>query len=622
VTSPEVRVAAPHAGDPVRIGPSFAGRIAQRAIRLPTSLWLGVFVVLSAAIRYAQLNGRMPAPWIFPDELIYSELGKSFGTSGHFAIRDVPFHELSFGITYPVLIAPAYALADTLPHAYALARAINCAVMALAAVPVYLLGRRLLAPGAALLAAVLAVEIPSMAYSATLMSENLFYPAFLLTVLAIVRVAERPTGARQLVALGAIAFAVLTRLEAVAFVPAYLSALGLLNWIETPGRGVARWAAPLRAYRLTGFVLGGAATAALLFQLARGKALSGLLGAYDSVVGRYSLADVPRWFVYHLADLDLYVGVAPFAAMIVIAANVLRRRESSRERRIFVAVTLAVIFWFTLLVAAYATQPPTIRVYERYLFHVVPLLLIALLVWVNAGLARSSRLAVGAALVAGVLPALLPFGEVVNRNIQASTPGLLPWGGLSKTLVAPSYAWAVALGLGGLVAVLFLRDRQRQLLVWTAVVLLNFGVIGFFVGARYRAISTGAAEWGAADQRDWIDRAVGSDATVAAVWPGRFGRGLEGRYAIWQNEIFNRSIGPVYDLREPLKRYVPETRVRVDPATGVLHDLTGTPIAARYALSDVTFPLVGRAIIRDQRTGIVLYDVGGVIRAARVPSRT
>jgi hypothetical protein len=598
------------------------GYIAHRASRLPMTLWLGVFVVASAAVRYVQLQGRMPAPWIFPDELIYSELAKSLGTSGHFAIRDVPFHELSFGITYPALIAPAYAVADSLPHAYALARAINCAVMALAALPVYFLGRRMLAPGVALLAAALAVEIPSMAYSGTLMSENLFYPAFLFTVLAIVRALEVPTGGRQLAALGAIAFAVLTRMEAVAFVPAYLSAVGLTAWLEAGGTGPERLRARLRPYRLSGTVLGGAAGAALAFEIARGKGPSAVFGAYHTVVGRVSLGDMPRWFLYHLADLDLYVGIAPFAAALVLAAGVLRRREESRSVRIFVAASLGVVFWFALLVAAYATQPPTIRIYERYIFHVVPLFLIALFVWAEAQVPRFSRVAVGAALVAAGLPALIPFGTVVNRNIQASTPGLVPWGGLSKTLVAPGYAWAIALALGLCAAVLFLRERPKQLLLWTTVLVLNFGVVGFFVGARYSAISTSAAEWGAGDQRDWVDRAVGPNERVAAFWPGRFERGLEGRYAVWENEIFNRSIGPVYDLREPLKRFVTETRIRVDPSSGVVRDLTGRPISARYAVSDVTFPLVGRAVARDRRTGVVLYEVGGVVRSARVPART
>ena len=60
---------------------------------------------VSAAVRIA-LVGRMPAPWIMVDELIYSELGKSVGADGRFLVRGVP--SSGYGFVYPVLIAPAF----------------------------------------------------------------------------------------------------------------------------------------------------------------------------------------------------------------------------------------------------------------------------------------------------------------------------------------------------------------------------------------------------------------------------------------------------------------------------------------------------------------------------------
>jgi hypothetical protein len=45
-------------------------------------------VVVSAAVRF-WLGRRMVAPWIMVDELIYSELAKSFAEHGRFLIRDV-----------------------------------------------------------------------------------------------------------------------------------------------------------------------------------------------------------------------------------------------------------------------------------------------------------------------------------------------------------------------------------------------------------------------------------------------------------------------------------------------------------------------------------------------------
>ena len=89
-----------------------------------------------------------------------------------------------------------------MPRAYAAAKDINAVVMSLAAVPAYLLARRLVAPFPALVAAALALLIPSVLYTGMLMTENAFYPLFLLTALVLVLTLERPTPLRQLILLG------------------------------------------------------------------------------------------------------------------------------------------------------------------------------------------------------------------------------------------------------------------------------------------------------------------------------------------------------------------------------------------------------------------------------------
>src|SRR5207247_4114255 len=91
---------------------------------------------------------------------------------------------LGFGPGYPLLSSPAYALFTDAAHAYAAAKAIGSLVMSLAAVPAYLIARRVLGRPLSVAAAVLAVVIPSMAYTSVLMTENAFYPAFLLCALA------------------------------------------------------------------------------------------------------------------------------------------------------------------------------------------------------------------------------------------------------------------------------------------------------------------------------------------------------------------------------------------------------------------------------------------------------
>ena len=156
--------------------------------------WLAAIVVVSAAVRVL-LGRHVVAPWIMVDERSYSELAKSFAATGHFEIRGVASN--GYGFVYPAVIAPAWKLFGAMPAVYAVAKGINAVVMSLAAIPAYFLARRLLAPWRSLCVAALAVLIPSMLYTSELMTENAFYPLFLVVCLALVATLERPTPRRQ-----------------------------------------------------------------------------------------------------------------------------------------------------------------------------------------------------------------------------------------------------------------------------------------------------------------------------------------------------------------------------------------------------------------------------------------
>jgi hypothetical protein len=129
---------------------------------LPTWIWVTLLVAGSSLLQLQFVRG-LPAPRIFGDELIYSELARSFAGSGEFLVRGVG--SAGYGVVYPVLIAPAFGLFGGLPAAYAAAKVINAVVISLAAVPAFLLARRVLGRGWSFVAAVLAVSVPSMVYS-------------------------------------------------------------------------------------------------------------------------------------------------------------------------------------------------------------------------------------------------------------------------------------------------------------------------------------------------------------------------------------------------------------------------------------------------------------------------
>src|SRR5439155_671839 len=175
-------------------------------------------------------------------------------------------HHGAYPGVYPLLIAPAWRLFGSVADAYAAAKTIGSVAMSLTAIPVYLLARRVLRPAWALFAAGLALALPSMMYTGTLMTETVFYPVFACVALALVLALERPTLRRQGILLGLCLLAFLTRPQAIVLIPAVACAPLALAWLDR--RGVLRGAAEFRV--LYG-VLAGAVVGVLVVQLARGR---------------------------------------------------------------------------------------------------------------------------------------------------------------------------------------------------------------------------------------------------------------------------------------------------------------------------------------------------------------
>ena len=84
------------------------------------------------------LAGRIVTPWIMVDELVYSEMAKSFASSGHFLIRDAPSDVVS--VAYPALISPAWWF-HPMSTTYGVAKALNVVLMTAAAIPLFLWAR-------------------------------------------------------------------------------------------------------------------------------------------------------------------------------------------------------------------------------------------------------------------------------------------------------------------------------------------------------------------------------------------------------------------------------------------------------------------------------------------------
>ena len=568
---------------------------------MPAWAWLGALVTVSTLVRFAFAR-HMVGPWIMIDEIVYSELAKSFAATGHLAVRDVPTG--GYGVVYPVLISPAYALFRSIPTAYSAIKGINSLLMSLAAVPAYLLARRVISMWGALVVAVLTVAIPSTLYAGTVMTENAFYPLFLFAALALVVALERPRLLPVILFLIALAVAYETRAQAVAILPAALTA-------PFVSAALARRPREISAHRLLYALVGGLAALFVLAEVARGRSVSSLLGAYAAATHQsYDVGTVLHWLLWHLAEFDFYVGVVPVLALILLCA---RGPALSAPERAVVAATLSLLAWIGVEVAAFASQPSVLRIEERNLFYLAPLLFTCLMLWIERGLPRPRVPFVVGGLAVVALAATVPYERFIDTSATSDTFGVLALWSMAEWFSVPAQdiRWAVAGLAVVLVAVAFAVPRRAALV-------LPLLVLGLYVtevqpvDSRTQRASIGALFQGITrSDRDWITAVVGTadPQRVAIVWTGAVDR-----LAVNENEFFNRDVGPVYTLNGPVPGGLAQTPIVLDRVTG-RYRAAGKVVRVRDVLVDTGASVAGRKIGADAKKGLVLLRVDGALRA-------
>jgi hypothetical protein len=429
------------------------------------------------------------------------------------------------------------------------------------------------------------------------MTENVFYPLFGWLVLALVAALDRPTLRRQLLVLALLVLLFLTRAQAVALVGAALTAPLALAWIER-GRPHS-----LRAWKPAYALVALGVVAVAVWEVAHGRSVTSALGGY-SVTGsaHYRFWAVLKWIVLHLAGLDLALWVLPAAATIVVVASA---RHLDRQLRVFAAVTASLVLWLVVEVGAFASVF-SLRIEERNLFYLAPLLLIGLLAWIERGQPRPPRATVVGATVAIALAGTIPFLTLLNENSESDTPFLQPWWWLGANWTGRSSVAIVASLTALALAAAFLWLPARFAPWLPALVAAGFLVTWLPLEAwpnGFPQASLHQYDAAVAAGTSWIDRTVGTNANVAALWSG----GSAVRY--WENEFWNRSIRRVYALRTPLPGGMPQQQVTVQSRSGDLVDESGKPLDADYVLTDVRAQILGTRVAADPDHSLVLYRV-------------
>ena len=585
-----------------------------RSVSVPVALAL--FVVGALLVRI-WLTRKIATPWIMVDELVYTDLSRSLEATGSFLVRG---HAASASsLVYPAVIAPAW-LAHSTATAYGLAKAINVVVMSLAAVPVYFWGKRLVSATAGAIAAGLVLLMPSYLYTGMLMTENAFFPTFLLACFACALALERPTLWRQAFALAAIVLAGAARAQAGVFVIVLPTAVVLKLLfdlrIEPAGSRTRLLRGDLfRQLRLPLVLLVGAGAYAIAKGILQKGSLSGPLGTYHDVIeANYSFAAARHWVPLHFAELGLSVGVFPMSALILLVGLALWRGLPGSAERAFVAIAASSVLWFVIEVGLYASRF-SFRIEERNMFCLAPLLLLALVLWIARGMPRPPVLAAIAALVPALLILKLDLTSLLNVSILSDTFSLIPLLRLSQLLAAGTPRVELLLNLAGFAAAAAFVFVPRRVARFA----LPLAVAGFFLLSSYSIFGavrdfsqqTRAAAGGADPQ--WVDSRIKGGEQAAFLFGTTADPASEAN-VLWQTEFWNRRLSPVLDLvTEP--GGFPQVPSAIDRVTGrVTTNPANLSSAVRYVVVSDGFHLSGRLVA--SHPPLALYQVHSPLRLA------
>jgi hypothetical protein len=446
-------------------------------VRVGPLHWLGGIVAASVVARV--LTGWLRAsPVYFPDEYIYSELARSLAEHGRPLVRGAEAHFPA--LLQPLLTAPAW-LAGDVETSYRLVQLLGAFAMSLAAVPVFLLARRLgLGSFLALATAALALAVPDMLYAAWMLADPFAYPLALAALAAGVTALAQPSRRAQAAFVG---FAVLATLARVQFV--VLPVCFLLATVAVGARG-RRLRTALREQRLA---FGLFALGLVPFAIAGPTAL---LGYYHGVLDlELSPLGIGKWAAADAMLLLYSCGwvLAP-GALIGLVLAVWRPR--SRAELAFGCLaslfSLAVIFQAGLYAANGAD-----RIQERYFFYVLPLVFVAFGLFASRGWPYR----VPHALIAGALIAVsarVPLAGFAASDGRSNSPLLFAAGQLENLvgdtgLASLAIAVTVAL-LSVAAAALGFRPRRATgvalALALAACLLASTGAVAYDHGLSHR----------------------------------------------------------------------------------------------------------------------------------------
>ena len=582
------------------IAPHNALRAARDTERLSAgALVLAIFVALCSV--YGWLAWRHGTPWLFGDELEFSQLSRSIAETGEPARRGEPLHRISL---YPYLIAPVWWLHST-AAAYDVAKYVGVAVMTSAVFPTYLLARTVVGRPAALFAATGSVAVPALVYSSFLVEEPLAYAWSALCLLLIARSLATRRPGLVIAAAAASLIAPLVRNELVVLAAVYAVAALWLVWTSEWARGrrcswnVRHWA---------GAVILFAAAAVAADALIAHQSLEWEVATRH---WRGRMLDNGLWAA---GALTIGLGVFPVVAGL---AGAWRPRDEIRTPadRAFTATFTAAVGAFglyTAVKAAYISTVFSTLVVERNLIYLVPLLFVSTAIVLERRRVRPAALAGAAAFVAYLI-ATTPYK--MEFHFYSDAPGLAILSWLNRTFGwTPAHAQTVLLWMLAVSALVLGLTRlprpydrgARQLLRAAATLTLVWTLTAAIVGARASNSFSDDFLRNLPKPVDWVDRITGRQPTLY------LGQQIADENGVLLLEFWNRGIDKVWSLDGSAPG--PGPTLTPDPIDG--QGVLSSDPGYRYAVADRGVYLAGD-VLAEQPNGWRLYRLNGPLRLQR-----
>ena len=502
---------------------------ARRALRAVLSglvrLELPVLAIwIAAGAGVAAVTKHVFDWFVMTDELLYERLAISVvhlrSPLPHIHGQLIP----NVSQLYPLVLATVYRH-GLVPSSLHAAHRLDAYVMTSAALPAFLLaravtGRRL----TAYLVALLTVCVPWIVFSSFLLTEVVAYPAFLWAMLALHHAIVSPRVRNDVLALAGIALATLARTQFFVLLAVLAAAILVHDLSLAEGRGRARLADTLRrawlGHRLLAIVCGLLAVLALV--LTAGGRFSSTFGTYSQAVeGNPFPAHFVPFLAEHLATIAFSLGVLPFVIGVAwLVAGV--RRSSTREQHAFAALATLTIAVLAVEVTSFDLRFGSGLVRERYLFYVVPLILIGFAGSLSdRRWPRWSLLVPCAILVYGFSQAALPQFQKLNVDTPTAA-----FDDVLFDIVHSHREAHVVLIVGTLLltvifvqASLLLRRAHLAVLLALLVALLLPAETGYAFSRLFRVNGTSGRPL-SLDQGvvfDWVDRTIGTNANVAMI---------------------------------------------------------------------------------------------------------